>query len=195
MKLPPLNAPQRYVGLFVYDFGNHVSVGYTAEEINILRGDPQHAGGTTYRIHRVDQDGTIELQGMTPHSLEGEEALVFASAIRERADADFKAVCTFAETKPLPCHAQLEQVVLPASDLPHVVALIYPSHAAVQVSAWLAQAAFEGGDRVTGGIEALVALRSAHPELIQRCELSTCPELAPRTASQVLGTVHLAVQR
>ncbi len=43
MKLPPLAQPERYVGLFVYDFKTHVSVGYTAVEIRYLRPFRQHA--------------------------------------------------------------------------------------------------------------------------------------------------------
>jgi hypothetical protein len=33
MELPKLQKPDRYVGLYVFDFGGQVSVGFTAEEV------------------------------------------------------------------------------------------------------------------------------------------------------------------
>ena len=33
MKLPALKNPELYQGLYVFDFGDHTAVGYTAEQI------------------------------------------------------------------------------------------------------------------------------------------------------------------
>lgn len=36
MKLPPLQDPEKYTGLYIFDFGDHISVGYTADEVAIF---------------------------------------------------------------------------------------------------------------------------------------------------------------
>ena len=48
LELPPIHNPQRYGGLYVYDFGTHVSVGYTVAELRVLRESDVHRGGTAY---------------------------------------------------------------------------------------------------------------------------------------------------
>ena len=63
MKLPPLSHPERYVGLYVYDFKTHVSVGYTGVEIRYLRESAEFREGTAYEIYRVTEEGGLELRG------------------------------------------------------------------------------------------------------------------------------------
>ena len=38
MKLPKLQTPEKYVGLYVFDFGDHAGVGFTADEVAELAG-------------------------------------------------------------------------------------------------------------------------------------------------------------
>ncbi len=33
MKLPELEKAEKYVGLYIFDFGDHAGVGFTAEEV------------------------------------------------------------------------------------------------------------------------------------------------------------------
>ena len=64
MRLPRLDNPQRYAGLFVVDFGETCSVGYTAEEVALLMESEAHADAKVYRIHNAYPDGTMELKGV-----------------------------------------------------------------------------------------------------------------------------------
>ena len=63
MNIPRVNQPERYAGLFIYDFGDHVSVGYTAEEIDVLTRSELHKSGSAYQIYRVTDGGAMELRG------------------------------------------------------------------------------------------------------------------------------------
>jgi len=65
-KLPRLTDPVRYAGLYIFDFGDHVAVGYTAQEIEYLLADPRYTGGGVYKIYRAHEDGTLEIRGINP---------------------------------------------------------------------------------------------------------------------------------
>ena len=65
MRIPPLKSPERYVGLFVFDFGDHTSVGYTVEEIAMLRRQPRYANGVAYSVQAADESGRMELCGLS----------------------------------------------------------------------------------------------------------------------------------
>jgi len=195
VKLPPLHRPQDYVGLLVYDFGDHVSVGYTAEEIGILLSSPLHAGGTVYRVHRADEAGRIELQGMQAEHLDREEGLLFTFDDEPGARADYVALTRRAEADPLPCPAKLMLAELEAGGPAFAVVLSYPAFAAAAVSAWLSQATFEGGRSVDGGVAALTRFHAAGAATLDRCDLPTCQRFVTRSAAEVLAAVDRPVQR
>ena len=113
MRLPPLKDPLRYVGLFAFDFGEWVSVGYTAEEITVLLNSEQHKHGGAFRVHRADAEGRVELAGVSPYDLSGEEMMLFASSDSRRAGDGFSTLRRAAEKRPPPCSAKLELVEIP----------------------------------------------------------------------------------
>jgi len=195
VKLPPLDNPQDYAGLFVYDFGDHVSVGYTAEEVLVLRADPRHRNGTAYRIHRVDEQGRLELEALSAERLGHYEGLLFASARQDRARAEYAALLAAARRDPPPCPARIELARRQDADPPFVLALIYPSPASPLIAAWLDRIAFQGGETVTGGLQALTEFRAAAGQTLSSAELPVEPRYAPRSPDQVLGRVRCAVQR
>ena len=45
MKLPQLTDPDRYEGLYVFDFGEQCAVGYTASEIAVLLESERYRNG------------------------------------------------------------------------------------------------------------------------------------------------------
>ena len=57
MKLPELEKPEKYVGLYIFDFGDHVGVGFTAGEVAELLESEKYRDGKVYRIP-VNDDGT-----------------------------------------------------------------------------------------------------------------------------------------
>jgi hypothetical protein len=183
------------VGLFVYDFGDHVSVGYTAEEINVLLASPEHSGGTAYRIHRVDEAARIELEAMPTGRIDRPEAMAFASAQRSVAQGDFETLRTAGEATPLPCPVELTMARLNDPHLPFAVMLSYPAYASSLLSKWLLDISFSGGEDATGGVGALERFQAASTGTILHCELPVDPGFVSRSVKDVLATTDQPVQR
>ncbi len=64
MKLPKLQKPERYVGLYIFDFGEHTGVGFTAQEVAELLESEKYKNGKVYKIHKAYPDGKLELKGV-----------------------------------------------------------------------------------------------------------------------------------
>lgn len=195
VRLPRLDHPEDYAGLFLYDFGDHVSVGYTAEEIHILRTAPEHAGGTAYYIYRVDDAGRFELKGMADEPLRHKEGLIFAYQERSRARADYDRLRAAAEARPVAFAAELCLAELHSEKPSVALGLVYAAHASQRVSAWVSQSGFGGGDSVSGGARALVEFEGSGRVILDRCELRCDPRFAPRPQADVLADVLKPVQR
>ena len=96
MKLPELQKPEKYVGLYIFDFGDHVGVGFTAEEVAELLESEQYKDGKVYRIHRAYPDGRLELKGVPAQIFELEAGMFFYSIDLETARRDFKELVSLA---------------------------------------------------------------------------------------------------
>ena len=195
MDLPAIPQPHRYVGLFVFDFGEWTSVGYTAEEIVVLLESAEHTGGQAYRIHRVDDAGCIELAGVGSMELRGENLLLFASYACEPAERDFARLRVLAGDHPPPCALRIELVDLPGHSPPHAVALLFSRHVMGQVSDWLTTIGFQGGEVVSGGGDAVDSYREAATDPIATLHLHAQATLTSRSAAEVLRTVRNPLQR
>lgn len=193
--LPRIPYPERYAGLYVYDFGDHVSVGYTALEIRYLRESAAHRHGAAYEIYRVAENGSIELRGATDQRLTVHEAMCFLR--HEGADArrDYDALLAAARHTPLPCAAEMRLARVYDFDPPNVTALLYAASASGAISSWLTQAAVAAGDLVVGGIEAHRTVVASGGMQIAACELPTTFDLTDRTAEEVLRQVREPLQR
>ena len=53
MKLPKLQKPDSYVGLYVVDFGDNTGVGFTAQEVAELFESERYKDCKAYKIHRA----------------------------------------------------------------------------------------------------------------------------------------------
>ena len=62
MKLPELKKPDKYIGLYVVDFGNHSGVGFTASEVAELLESEKFKDCKVYKIHNAYPDGRLELK-------------------------------------------------------------------------------------------------------------------------------------
>lgn len=195
MRLPRLESPQDYVGLYVYDFGDHASVGYTAEEVSVLKGRRDYADGQVYLIHNVDSHGNMALRGVSAGDMFAEEAMIFAHDEPLSARASYERLREGAVRCPLRCQARMELALFEGHDPPHVVALICRAHAGHAVGAWLLQTGFDGGDVVTGGTGDLAAYRAGNPTPLADCRLACHERYLPRTEAEVLDGVHAPVQR
>lgn len=194
MKLPALHSPEKYTGLYIFDFGDHVSVGYTAAEISMLLDTDQYRDGKVYRIHRATPDGTLELQGVSRSTFVSEDVLIFHQPDEPSARADYEELRRLAGDSPPPCRIRLERSHVTGPPEVHVVAAFFPAESTYEVSAWLNRIGYAGGEYVEGGAEALAGYRSAPVRVLEKCEL--WPESGrSRSYGEVLSSTHLPVQR
>lgn len=154
MKLPQVEQPERYRGLYVFDFGDWSAVGYTAEEIALLLESEAYREGRIYKIHRASPDGTFELRGVARERFSFESGLLFHRHDATAAAADYRRLAAVAEQSPPPCRAVLHLARLPAGEVgdTHATVLIFPAEYEDEMGAWLMRVGFEGGDLVEGGI-------------------------------------------
>ncbi len=195
MRIPPLKSPERYVGLFVFDFGDHTSVGYTVEEIAILRRQPKYANGVAYSVQAADESGRMELCGLSAERLCTEEGLIHGYKETDAARLSYDCLQDLAEDHPLPARVRLELAEYHAHRAPHVVVLMYPAYAAGLIGDWLRRSGFDGGDVVTAGASEIASYRASNSLRIASCELPGRIDYTPRDEAEVLADVHLPVQR
>ncbi len=195
MQPPPIDNPQRLVGLYAFDFGEHVSYGYTANEIAVLQNAPEHADGHAYLIVAVDPDGRMAMRGVTLADLHSEEAMVFAHSAAGAAGQSLKKLEELANDTPAPTLIRAVLADWPDFEPPHVVVMSYRQHATHAVSRWLLDIGFDGGDHVSAGAHELAAFREAGLSPKATCDLRTRFDYTSRAAQEVLESVHLPVQR
>lgn len=195
LELPPIHNPERYGGLYVYDFGTHVSVGYTAEELRVLRASEAHGGGTAYEIYRVDENGAMELRGVLDERLSRHESICLLRHDGADARGDYDAIFQASEADPVICAVELQLAKLYAFDPPHVTALSFEAAASAAVSGWLLRHAGDAGDEVVGGSEGHTQLTTSDGVRIASRQLQIKPGFRDRAAEVVLAEVDRAVQR
>ncbi len=194
-RIPVVRNADAYVGLYVYDFKTHVSVGYTALEIRYLRESEAYRGGSAYEIYRATEGGGFELRGARDERLGAREALCFLRKDATAARNDYDVLQKAAECRPLPCPAELRLAKVYAFDPPNVAALMYPAAASHALAGWLDRCAFSGGDRVVGGVDAHAELQTSQELRINSCNLPALIDYHDRSAEEVFRTVDRPVQR
>ena len=196
MKLPQVDHPQRLAGLYVYDFGDWVAVGYTAEEIEVLLEDKQYGGGKVYRIHRAHPNGEFELSGVAPERFHLESGMFFYRDALEAARDDFESLRRAAETNPPPCRAFLH---LADTGVPgparYATAMIFPAEHEEAVGRWLIEIDYRGGDRAEGGISHVTNYYEQDKQILERAQLWGQAAVPSRPPKEVLAHVRCAVQR
>ena len=125
MKLPKLEKSDKYVGLYVFDFGDHAGVGFTAEEVAELYESEQYKGCKAYKIHRAYPDGRLELKGVNCETFQLESGMFFYSNEERIASGDFKRLIEAAVSNGPPCRAKIH--LAKYSDGKYAIALIYPA--------------------------------------------------------------------
>ncbi len=194
-RIPGVPNPQAYVGLYIYDFKTHVSIGYTALEIRFLRESKAYRKGTAYEIYRATEQGGFELRGTLDERLAAREATCFLRRDASAARKDYELLEQAAMGNPLPCSTELRLAKVYALDPPNVTALLYPAAASHALAGWLNLSAFNGGDRVVAGIDAHAELQASQDLRIDTCDLPTMIDYHDRPAEEVFRTVDRPVQR
>jgi len=193
-KLPPLRDPLRYRGLYIFDFGDRVVVGYTAEEIEYLLSEPQYAGGVVYKIQRAHADGTLELRGVSPSNWSRATGIVFWFDAADQARAAYDELRNRAEGQNPPGLIDLTLCHL-ASQMPgYAMVMRYVQELDEAVSSWLLELDYDAGIIVEGGA-APVHQVAFGAEQLEHCELEPTEFYKSRSRDEVLETVRFAVQR
>ena len=193
MKLPKLQKPERYVGLYIFDFGEHAGVGFTAQEVAELLESEKYKNGKVYKIHKAYPDGKLELKGVRAEVFQLETGMFFYSNGLETAKADFKALVNLAIEIGPPCRAKVH--LAKYSDNKFAVALIYPAEYDDEISRWLLDGEYKTTGAAEGGIEAVQRYYDVKPQILDRHQLFGKSEFESRTGEELLAGIKLAVQR
>ena len=195
MQLPKLEHPDRYTGLYVVDFGETASVGYTAEEVAMLLESETYAHVKVYRIHHAYPDGRMELKGVPRERFQLETGLFFYRRELQAARRDFEEIRRLAEDAPPPCRAQLLLGVLPErARLRFVAGLAYPAEYEDDMARWMLDRQVSAGEYADGGIGRLESIRR-DARVIDSAQLHAAADRRARTRDEVFAAVGRPVQR
>ena len=193
MRLPELQKPEKYVGLYIFDFGEYVSVGFTAQEVAELLESERYKDSKVYKIHKAYPDGRLELKGVPAETFELEAGMFFYSSDLEGARGDFKQLVNLAVRATPPCRAKVH--LAEYGDDRFVVALIYPAEYDDQFSFWLLDGRYKTAGAAEGGVGAVQRYYDQQPQILGRHQLFGQSESVSRTGQELLASVKLAVQR
>ena len=193
MKLPKLEKPDKYVGLYIFDFGDHAGVGFTADEAAELLESERYKHGKVYKIYKAYPDGKLELRGVPPETFQLEAGMFFYSTDTKTATRDFKQLVNLAVSSAPPCRAKVH--LAKYSDGKFVVALIYPAEYDDEVSAWLLDGDYKITGAAQGGAGAVQRYYDYKPEILDRHQLFGKSEPISRTGEELLASLKLAIQR
>lgn len=193
MKLPELQKPKKYVGLYIFDFGDHVGVGFTAEEVAELLESEKYRQGKVYKIHRAYPDGKLEIKGVPAQTFQLEAGMFFYSGALETARGDFKKLVGLAVGTAPPCRAKVH--LAKYSNDKFAVVFIYPAEYDDEVSLWLLDGQYKTSGTAEGGIEAVQRYYDYKPKILDRHQLFGKSEPISRTGQELLAGLKLAVQR
>ena len=191
--MPKLQNSEKYVGLYIFDFGDHTGVGFTAEEVAELLESEKYKNGKVYKIHRAYPDGRLELKGLLSQTFQLEAGMFFYSNALETARDDFKKLVGLAVGTAPPCRAKVH--LAKYDDDKFAVVIIYPAEYDDEVSLWLLDGQYKTSGAAEGGIEAVQRYYDYKPEILDRHQLFGKSESISRTGQELLADLKLAVQR
>jgi hypothetical protein len=200
MKLPKLEKPDRYVGLYIVDFEDHsregccaCGVGFTAQEVGELFESDRYKNCKAYKIHRAYPDGRLELKGVNSRIFQLEAGIFFYSADLDTARDDYRRLVKLGIEKDFPCKAKIH--LARYNDDKLAVALIYPAEYDDEISGWLLSHNFKTSGAAEAGTEAVSRYYADKPEILERHQLWGKSSVESRTGEELLAATKIAVQR
>lgn len=193
MKLPKLEKPQQYTGLYAIDFGDHSGVGFTADEVAELLESEKYQTIEVYKIYRACPDGTLEIRGVDKHTFQLESGLFFYTADLETSQQAYQRLVALAVTQQPPCRAKVHLAHWDEGQ--YVLALIYPAEHEEEISAWLTQGQFEAEGLAEGGTGVVQQYYDRSPDVLERHQLFGQGRFESRTGDELLVGLKRAVQR
>ena len=193
MKLPEVRNSEKYVGLYVVDFGDHSGTGFTAQEVAELLESERFRHIKVYKIHNVYPDGRMELKGIPSQTFELEKGMFFYSADLESAQDNFKQLVDMAVKMAPPARAKVH--LARYADDKFVTALIYPAEYDDEFSRWLTDGGYKTAGAAEGGLEAVQRYYDRKGEILDRHQLFGQASYESRTGAELLANTKIAVQR
>lgn len=193
MKLPELKNTEKYVGLYVFDFGDHVGVGFTAQEVAELLDSEKYKHCKVYKIYKAYPDGKVELKGIRPETFQLEMGMFFYSADAATAKNEFSSLINLAVTTTPPCRAKVH--LSKYSENKFVTAMIFPAEYNDDISAWLLDGEYKTAGPAEAGIEATQRYYDDKPEILETHQLFAKPDYESRTGCELLENLKQAIQR
>lgn len=192
MKLPELENAKEYIGLYIVDFGDYCSTGFTAAEVAELLESERFADVKVYKIHNAYPDGKMEIKGVSSDIFQLEAGMFFYSAGFDLAQKNFRKLAAIAENTPPPAKAKLHMA---KSEERFVTALIYPAEYDDEFSRWLIDADYRTEGEVAGGIDIVTGYYKGKPLYFTRKGLFPASAIQSKTGDQLIAATKLAVQR
>jgi hypothetical protein len=193
MELQKLKNPQKYIGLYVFDFGDHTGVGFTAQEVAELFESQKYKNCKAYKIHKAYPDGKLELKGIRAEVFQLEAGMFFYSSNLKTARRDFKGLVNLAVKTAPHCRAKVHLAKYRNDKF--AVALIYPAEYDDEISSWLLHGEYKTTGAAEAGIEAVQRYYDDKPSILNKHQLFAKSELISRTGEKLLVSVKLAFQR
>ena len=193
MKLPKLQNSEKYVGLYVFDFGDHAGVGFTADEVAELLDSEKYKHGKAYKIHKAYPDGTMEFKGVRAENFQLEAGMFFYSEKIETSQKDYKKLVNLAVRMAPPCRAKVH--LARYGDEKFAVAIIYPAEYDNEISAWLLDGDYKTAGAAQGGIGAVQKYYEANATVLERHQLFAKSAWQSRTGEDLLASAAVAIQR
>jgi len=193
MKLPELKQPDKYVGLYVVDFGENSGVGFTADEVAEILESERYKDCKVYKIHNAYPDGRLELKGINSEIFQLEAGMFFYEDRLLDAKKDFQNLVNTAIQSAPPCRAKVH--LSRYSSEKFVTAFIYPAEYDDEISSWLLDNNYKTAGAAEGGIGAVERYYKDRPQVLQRHQLFGQSAIESRTGEKLLADLKIAVQR
>ena len=187
-----MQKPDKYVGLYIFDFGDHAGVGFTAQEVAELLESEKYSHGKVYKVHRAYPDGKLELKGVLAETFQLEAGMLFYSQDSDSAERDYKSLIDLAVRLAPPCRAKVH--LAKYADDKFAVALIYPAEYDDEVSSWLIEGDYKTAGTAEGGTGAVQRYYDSAAEIIERHQLFAQSDQTSRTGRELLASLKQAVQ-
>jgi hypothetical protein len=209
MKLPKLEKPDKYVGLYIVDFGDdstpstslgtgalttgNCGVGFTAEEVAELFESERYKHCKAYKIHRAYPDGRLELKGVRREIFQLEAGMFFYANNIDTARDDYRRLVKLGVETDVPCRAKIH--LAKYSEDRFAAVLIYPAEYDDEISGWLLAHNYRTSSAAEGGTSAVTRYYNAKPEILERHQLWPASTIESRTGEELLAYTKKAIQR
>lgn len=192
MNLPELKEADRYVGLYVVDFGDHSSTGFTETEVAELLESEQFADAQVYKIVRAQPDGSLELKGVPRETFQLESGMFFYAADEQIARDDYTRLLDWAGEQLPPGRCKVHLSVVGES---YLTALIYPAEFEDGFSRWLLDGNYRTSGAVEGGAGPVQAYYTGNPSVLERQQVWPAESIQTLQGQALMEATNNAVVR